>query len=331
MSSAERRICVCGAVAAALVLPEGAFAHVGRTAPVATNFEARITAIKPPSPVVEAKVVDGDRQLWLRTRADAVVVIPGAEGEPLLRFDPAGVQVNLRSLTAQADRIDRLDLRPDTNPAARPHWHRLTSDHSYRWHEHRLHALEPLARGQRRRTVLGRWSVPLLIDGRRHSLAGVLVYRPPRFTWPLVILAVSIAALTTGTLAISATAARRTAVVAALVASLLVWVVRIGRELYGRPGVDAGGYIEIVLTSLVGTGLVYGLLHRDEGVRLFVALLAAAGCLYQGLTMLSVLTHAVALTELPTAPARLAVAVLLGLGGGVLAITLHERLGGGAR
>jgi hypothetical protein len=40
--------------------------------------------------------------------------------------------------------------------------------------------------------------------------------------------------------------------------------------------------------------------------------------------MFGVLTHAVALSELPTLVARLAVATLLGLGGGLFAMTLYE-------
>jgi hypothetical protein len=293
--------CVLVAVAvvvAALVLPSAALAHVGKSAPVATNFDAQIGGLKPASGAVEAKVVDGDRELWLHIRATTTVLIPGAEDEPLLRFDHAGVfAVNLRSLTAQSDRIDRFDLRPDPNPKARPLWQRLSSGHSYLWHEHRLHALEPLARGDRATAVIGRWSVPLVIDGHHHALEGKLVYHPPGSAWPWILLACALAATSSGALAVSSFAARRTAVLAALVGMLLVWMVRIGRELYGRPSVGVTGYVEIALTSLVGVVLLWALLHRDEEVRVFTAFLVSFGCLYQGLTMLPVLTHAVALTR----------------------------------
>jgi hypothetical protein len=312
-------------VVAALVMPDAALAHVGKSAPVATNFAAHINGLRPASEALEAKVVDGDRQLWLRVNATTTVLIPGAENEPLLRFDRDGVFVNLRSLTAQSDRIDRFDLRPYPNPKARPLWHRLSSGHSYRWHEHRLHALEPLARGQHATAVVGRWAVPLLIDGQPHTLAGTLVYHPPGSAWPWILLACALAAIAAATLAISSSVTRRVAVFAALAATLLVWMVRIGRELYGRPGVGVGGYIELALTSVVGLALLWGLLHRDEEVRLFTAFLVGFGCLYQGLTMLPVMTHAIALTELPTAVARPSVAAILGLGGGVLAITLQQQ------
>jgi hypothetical protein len=305
-----RRTAVATAVVgAALACPGAALAHVGKSAPVATNFQARVTGRVPG---IDARVVDGDQALWLRAGRHTVTV-PGAEAEPLLRFDAGGVWVNLRSLTAQIDRIDRFDLSPSVDPHAAPRWHRLTRGHAYRWHEHRLHALEPLAAG--RAAVLGRWSLPLVVDGRRRPLAGVLDYRPPPPVWAWT----GAAALLAVAAALLARRRPRGAVALALPGVLAAWALRISRELYGRPAVGAVGWIEVALTCVVGVALVWGLLRRDEAVRRFTAFLAGFGCLYQGLTMQAVLTHAVALTLLPTAAARLLVVVSLGLGAGALA------------
>jgi hypothetical protein len=302
-------------VLAALAAPGVASAH-GRAAPVATNFEARITS----HDAVAAKVVDGDQMLWLRANPGQTVLVPGAAGEPLLRFDPRGVFVNLRSLTAQADRIDRFDLRPLAN--AQPLWRRLTRGRAFAWHEHRLHALEPLARGRSSPARLGSWSVPLVVDGRRRVLAGVLDYRPPGRTWLWLSLTCGLA------LAASAAALRsgRTAVALALAATPVIWAVRIARELYGRPGVGVVGYLEVIGTSAVGVWILYGLLSRTGEVRVFTALLTGLGGLYQGLTMLSVLTHAIALTLLPTTIARVLVLACLGLGAGALVGGAREQL-----
>jgi hypothetical protein len=317
-----------GLMVAALALADPAFAHAGKGAPVATNFEAEISGVKPATGAVEVKVVDGDRELWLHATGNATVLVPGIEGEPVLRFAPAGVFVNLRSLTAASDRIDSSDLRPVANPHAPPLWHRLTLHHSYRWHEHRLHALEPLARGRETTTVVGHWSVPLLIDGRPHSVEGALVYRPPGAAWPWILLACALAAVLSVTRALPTSVVRRVAVGAALVGALLVWTVRIGRELYGRPSIAVTGYVEIALTSLVGLALLYGLLHRDRAVRLFTAWLLSFGCIYQGLTMLPVITHSVALSVLPSPVSRVAVPVIFGIGAGLLAITMREQFAG---
>jgi hypothetical protein len=305
-----RCVLVLGIVLLAGVLPGVASAHVGRTLPVATNFLARITS---PVPPLDAKVVDGDQTLWLRAPAATTVSIPGTLGEPLLRFDRGGVWLNLRSPTAQVDRIDRLDLRPSPTGTP-PLWHRLTGGHAYAWHEHRLHALEPLARGRSSAGTLGPWSVPVVAGGRRLAVDGVLAYRPPGPSWLRIALTAVLAA------AGVAAAARSTAALVglALVTTVAVWTIRIGRELYGRPGVPAIGYVEIAITCAVGAALVYGLVQRDQGTRLLTAFFAGFGALYEGLTMLPVLTHAIALSALPTVVAR--TAEVLALGGGIAVV-----------
>jgi hypothetical protein len=301
---------VLGVLLLAGVLPGVASAHVGRTLPVATNFLARITA---PVPQVETKVVDGDKTLWLRASATTTVSIPGTLGEPLLRFDRRGVWLNLRSPTAQVDRIDRLDLRPSAIGRP-PLWHRLASGDAYAWHEHRLHILEPLARGRSTAGSVGQWSVPVVVGGRRHLLEGVLDYRPPGPTWAWIALSAALAA------ASAVAAARSTAllVALALVATAATWTIRIGRELYGRPSVTVVGDVEIALTCAIGAALVYGLVHRGGGVQVLAAFLVGFGALYEGLTMFPVLTHAIALSALPTSLARTCEILVLGAGIGTL-------------
>jgi len=296
---------------AALAAPNVAFAHAGKTPPVATNFTARITH---PVPGIQTKPVDGDQTLWLNAGAHTVTV-PGIQGEPLLRFDHRGVWLNLHSLTAQADRIDRYDLRPDANPQAQPLWHRLTSTHTYEWHEHRLHLLEPLGKGRAKPATLGTWTIPLVVDGRHETLVGVLDYQPP----PSAALWIGITALLAAAGALAAWRSSRTTVVIAVTVVPIVWALRIARELYGRPAVPVIGWIEIAITSLVGASLLYGLLHKDRATRVFVAFLTAFGALYQGSTMYSILTRAIALTLLPTTLARVGVTLALALGVAVLA------------
>lgn len=297
-------LCVLGIAAA---VPGVASAHVGRTLPVATDFTARITG---GVPGVAAKVVDGDQSLWLRAPAAAVVAIPGTLGEPLLRFDTHGVWLNLRSPTAQSDGIDRIDLRA-TASGTPPLWHRLTSDHAYLWHEHRLHALEPVARTA---GSAGPWSVPLVVDGRAHSLRGVLDYTAPGAVWAWIAVSVILAAAA----AVAAFRVPAARFPIALAATAAVWAIRLGRELYGRPTVPAVGWIEIALTCAVGALLVFGL-TRNAGTRVFTAFFVGFGALYEVLTMLPLLTHAVALNALPTNLARALEVVAIATGAGALA------------
>jgi hypothetical protein len=317
-----RRAAGVFAVLAALVLPGTAAAHVVRGAPVATDFSAHISGLVPPVDAVRAVVVDGDRQLSLSVGPSLRVAIAGALGEPLLRFTPAGVFVNRRSLTAQSDRIAAPDLDPVGDPQAPAQWIRVSSGHSYRWHEHRLHALEPLAAGRASEAELGRWSVPLLIDGHRHALIGTLRYKPPGARWAWIAGACGIAILTCALVAAARPAWQRATVAIAVAAVLLTGTIRIARELYGRPDVTASNYLAIAFTAAVGLALLLALLRGRGGVPLFTACLVGIGSLFQGIALSPVITHGYALTALSTGAARAAVTTVLGLGAGLLAVTL---------
>jgi len=85
-----------------------------------------------------------------------------------------------------------------------------------------------------------------------------------------------------------------------------------------NPSVGATGWIEVALTCLVGAALLYGLLHADRDLRVIVAFFAAFGSLYQGFTLYAILTHAIALTLLPTEAARIGVALAFSLGAATL-------------
>lgn len=298
---------ILGIFAVACVLPGIASAHVGRTLPVATDFTARIIGAVSG---VDAKVADGDQSLWLRAPAASVVFVPGILGEPLLRFDDRGVWLNLRSPTAQSDRIDPTELRPSANGEP-PLWHRVTRGHAYLWHEHRLHALEPVARLT---GSAGPWSIPLVVDGRRTSLRLMLTYSAPGATWAWLAVPV-VLALVAG---LGTTRSAPALVVLAVAAAAAVWAIRVGRELYGRPGVPVIGWIEIGITSVIATLCLVGLTRRDPGMRVSTAFFVGVGALYEGLTMLPVLTHAIALNALPSLLARILEAIVIAAGVGVL-------------
>ena len=252
----------------ALAAPAVASAH-GRTAPVATNFVARITAYDG----ITAKVVDGDQKLWVHANPAETIL----------------------------------------NPAL-PIPHEVTGGHSYLWHEHRLHALEPVTRAH-----ATQWRVPLVVDGKQRTLAGVLTYHTPGRTWLWLSLAAGLALA-------AAIVALRSAVRLALIVTPVICAVRIARELYGRPNVGITGYLGVVATSVFGAWVLYGLVNRNPDVRVFTAVVAGLGGLYQGLTMLPVLTHAIALTLLPTTAAKILVAGCLGLGAAALTGGVREQL-----
>jgi hypothetical protein len=258
----------------------------GRNAPVATNFQAKVDH----GPTgVEAKVVDGDRKLWLRAPSSSTLIVLGFQREPYIRFDPAGVELNLRSPTTYLNQPRLQYASRATSVSARPDWKRVTGAHAYSWHENRLHALERLVHGGKAR-VVGRWSVPVQLGGKVSVITGTLSYvpAPRRWVWPVAAIAAAAVAL--------AVAVRRRGtaeVVLSGVALAAALVARLGRELYGRPEVPTVSLAVAALSCLVAVALLGGLLAARGERRQLVVLVIGGFALYQGLTLVSVLTRGV--------------------------------------
>jgi len=314
---------LCGTLAATLLFPATALAH-GRNAPVATNFQARVDHLPAG---VEAKVVDGDRKLWLRVPSSSTLIVLGFQREPYIRFDSAGVELNLRSPTAYLNQPRLQYASRATSVTARPDWKRVTSAHAYSWHENRLHALERLVHGGDAR-VVGRWSVPVELGGKVNVITGTLSYvpGPRRWVWLLALIATVGVAL--------AVAARRRGtaeVVLAIVALAAALVARLGRELYGRPHVPASSLVIVALSCLLAVALLGALLSARGERRQLVALVIGGFALYQGLTLVPVLTSGVVLAALPATLERAAVATTLACAVATLAVVLFAEAAERAR
>lgn len=305
---------LCGTLAAALLFPATALAH-GRNAPVATSFRAEVDHV-PTGASVEAKVVDGDRKLWLRASSGSTLIVLGFGREPYIRFDQAGVAVNLRSPTTYLNRPRPQYAPPGTSASAPPDWKRVTGAHAYSWHENRLHALERLVHGGDAR-VVGRWSVPVEAGGEAGAIAGTLSYvpGPGRGVWPLAVIAAAAVALAAA--ARNRQAAEVVLSVLALTAALLA---RLGRELYGRPDVSVTSLVLAAVSCVIAFALLRALLTARGERRQLVALLIGGLALYQGLTLAPTLTRGIVLAALPANVERAAVATALACAVATLAV-----------
>ena len=151
-----------------LAAPAPASAHV-RTGAVAVDYRVQVFPTALP---LSAHVYLGDRALRLSVRRGHSVTVLGYGGERFLRIDDAGVTI-LRSPTAAA-----LGLTP-----------RRTSGRSFAWHDARVRGLPP-------EIDRDRWTIPLLVDGRRARLAGELVRIDPPPVWPWLALGLPVVAAT---------------------------------------------------------------------------------------------------------------------------------------
>jgi hypothetical protein len=183
------------------------------------------------------------------------------------------VFVDRASPTAQGDGVVR---------SAGRGWRRLTRAHTYRWHEHRLHALEVVGGGD--------WAVPLRVDGERTALRGTLrrLHGEPRWPW----LAVGVVILA----ALASVQALRTA---GLLGGAAAAAVRIGHAVHVAAVFDA------VATAVLAVSLLALLARaRTADGRATAALVVGVGAVGEAIVMTPVLTHAAALNALPTALAR---------------------------
>lgn len=302
----------------ALVLPARAWAHAA--APVnALDYEARITSVGGADLGIRARVIDGDRKLDLRVPAPHMVVVLGDAGEPFLRFSPHGVAVNDRSPTALINKLARRGSVPALDPHAKPLWRAVRSRPTFRWHDHRLGP----APGRRYADgAVGRWSIPVVVDGRSDLIAGRLWHarRPPLWPW----LCALAGAIAIAFLVVVRKGARWLAPVA-VVAAALACVARgvLGAGLGFAPGSPAlAAWSGVVVAWLPLAVLVGVMAARKRVYVLAAAALTATYAALVGLDNTSVFLHGFVISSLPASVTRLAAAtaVCAGIVGAAAAV-----------
>jgi hypothetical protein len=296
-----------------LTLPSAALAH-GPVNPAASSYLA--TASRAPAGL-RAIVVDGDQRMWLSADPRLTVVVLDYRGAPYLRFSARGVEVNRNSAMYYSNQVPAEQVPPGIGPGTPPSWSTVSSGHGYSWHDGRLHALAAtaLAPGS---SYVGAWRIPLRINGRASAISGGLSYAPDpslAWFWPI---AVAVACVLAGLRLHETGLDRRLARGLALVALVGVGVAGTGEELHGRPGVSAGQYVLLaVVLAFVAWGLARLVRRREGWFGYFVIALAA---IWEGASLVGVLTHGFVLIDLPAPVARIAVIACLASGSALLPV-----------
>jgi len=309
-------VALATAFVAAFLMPATASAHVGRVPQAATNYLARISSIPAG---LEARIVDGDQGIWMRAKPSLTVVVTGLRGEPYLRFSSAGVAVNTRSATWFLNRVYPQVVPRGITASTPPEWKKLTSRHSWTWHDGRLHAAV-LAAHPSGNAYLGRWVVPLAIDGHGTAIRGGLWQSASAsllWFWPLLLAAACIPAL------LKLREARLEAQVgAALVVLALVssTVARLGRELYGRPTVSSWQFVLVGMTGLFAVGLAT--LYSRREWRMLAGPVIGIVAVYQGAVLVSTLRDGWVLAAVPAWLERTATALSLATGVALVVVSL---------
>jgi hypothetical protein len=295
----------CASVGA--IRPDAAVAHVSPGL-ISSSFEARVSGISPRATGIGATVLDGDQRLRLTVAPGNGVVVLGIIGEPFLRFGPGGVFAWSRSPTAGNAKV--VDASQAAGP---PHWIRVSTGDSFAWHENRLRpVLHPGHSG-----AVGRWRIPLMVDGRRSVLRGTEWYGtpPPRLPWAIGALVLVAAVGAAGALR----PGRRIDGIgsAAAVAAATAWCAGwIGVLLYQRTtavwlGVSVAYAVSVAL-------LVAAALAEPDARRPRLLIAGAIGLLAATFSLpeIGVFERAFVLSALPADLARACVIIGLGAGAG---------------
>lgn len=319
----RRSAAVVATILGIAAAPPAASAH-GPVAPVATGYRAKVRAA--PAGLV-AKIVDGYVRMWLSVPPQRTVVVLDYRGAPYLRFSPAGVQVNRNSEMFYLNLTPVAGVPPgDLTGTTPPKWSLVSTGHDYEWHDGRLQALAGIALAPGARYV-GRWSIPLRVDGRTAAITGGLWHSPrpsPVWFWPIaVILLCMLAGWRLRDDRLDALLAR----ILGGAALVGVTAAAIGLELHGRPGITPFHLVELAAFVAFAAWGAHRVLFRPPGWFGYFAIAAVA--IWEGINLLPTLLNGFVLIALPAALARIGAVVCLGAGIALLPLVIHLADAGG--
>jgi hypothetical protein len=326
--SMARLVVVLLATLASLALAGPASAHVGGGT-AGSDFDGRVTSVSPHLAGVTVRVLQFGDDLELVNRSRREVQVPGYDDEPYLRIGPGGVWRNRKSPATyiNLNRYGRVTLPASVDSRAEPEWVQVSTQPHYVWHDHRTHwmtqgLLPPaVAADPGRSHTVFQWTVPLRYGDTDARAEGVLTWTPPPspwLVWPLTV----VMALLAGAAGVLARTARPLGALMLVGAAAALW--HAGAT--PVPALSAGSHTGAILAALLPalTAALVAVLgfragHRGRGAMagLFAVVLGWL-LLVQGLPDVDVLWSANVLTNGPQAAGRIAVALLLALGAGLV-------------
>jgi hypothetical protein len=295
-------------LAASLALPARAAAHSTRTA-IAVDTRVEVGPATRSLRGIAVGVVDGNRALRLQTEGATTLTVNGYLGEPFLRFTPRGVWVDSSSPTAIADK-----LVPASPGKPASGWRRVTADRSLFWHDHRL--TPPMDGGT---GVVGRWSIPIVLDGTPRTLSGTFVRaaQPPLWLWvvPTVLVAAAL-------LVVARRSSGRRSTIAAVLAicAALAGLTASAGFATGTSVTSGARWIEVGAAAILALVAIAVVVFGPESRRGMVAAFVGAIAALMSVGSLGVFRHGVVLSSLPADATRLATATAVA--GGLVALAV---------
>jgi hypothetical protein len=323
-----RLLVVLLGVAATLALAGPASAHVGGGA-AGSDFDGRVLSVTPEVPGLTVRILQFGDELELVNETGTEVVVPGYSDEPYLRIGPDGVWRNARSPATyiNLDRYGRATLPSGADAQAAPDWQQVSTQPHYVWHDHRTHwmsqkLLPPaVAADPTRSHTVFDWQVPLIWGATPVTVTGELTWSPPPspwVVWPLYV----VLALAGAVAGLLARGPRPLGALLLVGGAAALWHAAATPE----PPVTIASHLSALVSALLPAGIAvlvaavgFRAALRRRGVMTgLLAVVLGWLLLVQGLPDVDVLWAAHVLSNGPEPVARLAVAVLVALGAGLV-------------
>jgi len=323
-----RLLVVLLGVLASLSLAGPAAAHVGGGA-AGSNYDGRVLSVTPEIPGVSVRILQVGDEIELVNETATEVVVPGYSDEPYLRIGPGGVWRNANSPATyiNLDRFAQVDVPAHADGGGDPEWVRVSTESAYVWHDHRTHwmsqdQLPPVvaADPDRAHTVF-EWTVPLLHGETPVAVDGELTWTPPPSPW-LVWPVYGLMALLVVAAGLLARTARPLGALLLVGAAAALWHAAATPAPPETISSHTGAVLSALLpalTAVLVAGLGFRAARRGRGAMAgLLAVVLGWLLLVQGLPDVDVLWSANVLSSGPQPAARVAVALLLTLGTGLV-------------
>jgi hypothetical protein len=321
--------------ASAVVALIGLVAMVGLAPPAsahsvsgvgATNWQTTLTGVSPAVAGLTIRVVEDGSRLEIVNHGPEIVV-DGYDGEPYLRVGPKGVFINTKSPAAYLNcSRNGCPVPAAADAKAPPEWQQFSTGQTVLWHDHRIHwmgrqAPPDVARDPGVRHVQDRWTVTMTQGATPITVTGELTWVPGSNPFPWLLLALALAGIG-AVVALTRSwrwLALATGVVTAVDFAHAVgvawfwagnWIFK-AAELFEGSSYQIPGWI-------LGYLAVRLLLRGDRRGRVAAAIAGGSALLSTGVLDFTVLSRSQAPFTGPLVVDRLAVAICLGLGVGVL-------------
>jgi hypothetical protein len=330
------------AVRLALVLLAAAAVPVAQAGPAAahgvgvglrpTNYRTDVIGIIPSVPGLEARVREAGDKIELANSSGREVLVLGYSQEPYLRIGPEGVFENRRAPTSWANRsVSPVGQAPDSyDPNAPPRWDRISSGTVAVWPDQRSRWVNPSdppavrsARGQRH-LVVPSWRIPLRQGEQTLLITGTVTWVPGPSPLPWALLAAVLAAavlvaVRTPRWRVALMVAVAVAVVADMLHTAGSWLASTASTATKTYGMS----VSVAAWVVGGLTIAYLVRRRDHSARTLLLLAAVFLLLAGGALDLPVLTDSQLPSTLSPVLTRASVAVVLGLGVGMVVVALR--------